>query len=101
MYKQRDDNVDVPAIVPIEDVLAFGRCGVESVHGGASVHYQATPRFALLADFHDFDEHERLVGVAVVNERLVVLLGSDAELRCGEMMALEWTHIDFSKRQLH
>jgi integrase len=31
---------------------------------------------------------------------LVVLLGGEAGLRCGEMMALEWTEIDFTKRQL-
>lgn len=32
--------------------------------------------------------------------RLIVLLGGDAGLRCGEMMALEWTDLDLSKRQL-
>jgi integrase len=31
---------------------------------------------------------------------VVVLLGGEAGLRCGEMMALEWTDIDFAKRQL-
>lgn len=31
---------------------------------------------------------------------LIVLLGGDAGLRCGEMMALEWTDVDLSKRQL-
>ena len=31
---------------------------------------------------------------------LVVLLGGEAGLRCGEIMALEWTDIDFAKRQL-
>ena len=31
---------------------------------------------------------------------LVVLLGGEAGLRCGEMMALEWTDVDFAKRQL-
>jgi integrase len=29
---------------------------------------------------------------------LVVLLGGEAGLRCGEIMALEWTDIDFAKR---
>ena len=54
------------------------------------------------ASFHDFDEFERLVEVARSEALalLVVLLGGEAGLRCGEMMALEWTDIDFAKRQL-
>jgi integrase len=54
------------------------------------------------ANFHDFDEFERLVEVARSEALalLVVLLGGEAGLRCGEMMALEWTDIDFAKRQL-
>jgi integrase len=54
------------------------------------------------ACFHDFDEFERLVDVAgsETPALLVVLLGGEAGLRCGEMMALEWTDIDFAKRQL-
>ena len=54
------------------------------------------------ASFHDFDEFERLVDVARSEALalLVVLLGGEAGLRCGEMMALEWTDIDFAKRQL-
>ena len=31
---------------------------------------------------------------------LIVLLGGEAGLRCGEIMALEWTDIDLHKRQL-
>jgi integrase len=31
---------------------------------------------------------------------LVVLLGGEAGPRCGAIMALEWTDIDFAKRQL-
>src|SRR6476469_2334200 len=31
---------------------------------------------------------------------LIVLLGGEAGLRCGEMMALEWQDVDFRKRQL-
>ena len=31
---------------------------------------------------------------------LLVLLGGEAGLRCGEMMALEWADIDLDKRQL-
>jgi integrase len=50
------------------------------------------------ASFHDFDEFEHLVDVArsEVLALLVVLLGGEAGLRCGEMMALEWTDIDFA-----
>ncbi len=55
------------------------------------------------ASFHDFDEFERLVEVARSEALalLVVLLGGEAGLRCGEMMALEWTDVDFAKRQLY
>ena len=56
------------------------------------------------ADFHDFDEYERLVDAAEAtggNTHLVVLLGGEAGLRCGEIMALEWTDVDFSRQQLH
>ena len=54
------------------------------------------------ASFHDFDEFERLVKVARSETKalLVVLLGGEAGLRCGEIMALEWSDIDFAKRQL-
>lgn len=56
------------------------------------------------ADFHDFDEYERLVAAAEgidANTHLIVLLGGDAGLRCGEMMALEWADVDFSRSRLH
>ena len=55
------------------------------------------------AKFHDFDEYERLVAAANGTEPLAylaVLLGGEAGLRCGEMMALEWSDIDLAKRQL-
>ncbi len=55
------------------------------------------------AAFHDFDEYNRLVEAAKKTDPqsyLAVLLGGDAGLRCGEIMALEWTDIDFSKRQV-
>ena len=55
------------------------------------------------APFHDFDEFERLVdSAASVDHRalLIVLLGGEAGLRCGEMKALRWTDVDFSNRQL-
>jgi integrase len=31
---------------------------------------------------------------------LIVLLGGEAGLRCGEMIALEWGDVDLAKRQL-
>jgi integrase len=55
------------------------------------------------AAFHDVDDYERLVDVARGIDRrtlLIVLLGGDAGLRCGEMIALEWCDIDLAKRQL-
>jgi len=47
--------------------------------------------------FYDFDEYARLVAAArAIDPRvlLVVLLGGDAGLRRGEMIALEWSDID-------
>jgi integrase len=55
------------------------------------------------AAFHDFEEYERLVDVArTIDQRtyLIVLLGGEAGLRCGEMIALEWGDVDLAKRQL-
>jgi integrase len=55
------------------------------------------------AQFHDFEAYERLVGAAHrLDERavVIVLLGGDAGLRCGEITALEWSDVDLDKRQL-
>ena len=54
------------------------------------------------ASFHDFEEYDRLVEAtrSSLQDYLVVLLGGDAGLRCGEIMALEWTDVDLNKRQL-
>ena len=55
------------------------------------------------AAFHDFEAYERLVTAAEKLgpcSHLLVLLGGEAGLRCGEMMALEWRDIDLGKRQL-
>jgi integrase len=59
-----------------------------------------TPRNA--ASFHDFEEYERLVETtrSDLQNYLVVLLGGEGGLRCGEIMALEWTDVDLNKRQL-
>jgi integrase len=53
--------------------------------------------------FYDFAEFERLVTAAgAVDPRalLLVLLGGEAGLRSGEMVALEWTDIDFVTGQI-
>src|SRR5207247_11311427 len=34
------------------------------------------------------------------NAYFIVLLGGEAGLRCGEIMALEWSDVDLGKRQL-
>jgi integrase len=55
------------------------------------------------ATFHDFDQYERLVEVAKAIDpitELSVLLGGEAGLRCGEILALEWRDVDVAKRQL-
>ena len=53
------------------------------------------------ARFHDFDQYERLVEEARAihpNTELIVLLGGEAGLRCGEIIALEWRDIDLAMR---
>ncbi|NVB41539.1 site-specific integrase [Pseudenhygromyxa sp. WMMC2535] len=53
--------------------------------------------------FYDFEDFERLVTAAGKHDDralLVVLLGGEAGLRRGEIMALEWTRVDFRRRQL-
>jgi integrase len=58
---------------------------------------------AAASRFLDFNAYERLVDAAGTQgslSTLVVLLGGDAGLRCGEMMALKWCDIDFTSRQL-
>lgn len=55
------------------------------------------------ASFHEFADYERLVDLARADgwtTTLLVLLGGEAGLRCGEMMALEWSDVDLAKRQL-
>ena len=53
--------------------------------------------------FYDFDEFERVVAAARMMDArayLLVLLSGEAGLRLGEMVALEWTDLDFVKRQM-
>jgi len=55
------------------------------------------------AGFHQFDQYEQLVEAACGQDwisHLVVLLGGEAGLRCGEMVALEWSDVDVMKRQV-
>jgi integrase len=54
------------------------------------------------ASFYDFDAYDRLQRAAAPDPLayLVVLLGGDAGLRCGEIMALEWRDVDVENRQL-
>ena len=55
------------------------------------------------ARFHDFDDYEQLVDTARRSDLqtyLIVLLGGEAGLRCGEMLALERADVDLAKRQL-
>lgn len=54
-------------------------------------------------EFHDFEAFERLVEAAREtdgNTLLIALLGGQAGLRCGEMMALEWSDVSLGKRQI-
>jgi integrase len=53
--------------------------------------------------FHDFCEYERLLAAAEKkgpDTEVMILLGGDAGLRLGEIVALEWTDIDLHARQL-
>src|SRR5262245_58142755 len=53
--------------------------------------------------FYDFEEFERLVAAArALDGRayVLVLTAGEAGLRLGEMVALEWSDIDFVKRQV-
>jgi integrase len=55
------------------------------------------------AGFYDFDDYERLIAAAKsldARTHLIVLLGGEAGLRCGEMIALEWRDVNLQKRQL-
>jgi integrase len=53
--------------------------------------------------FHDFEEYERLLTVAQdrgPETYLMVLLGGDAGLRLGEIVALDWVDVDLPARRL-
>ena len=53
-------------------------------------------------DFYDFAKYERLVVAAKMTDsraELIALLGGEAGLRSGEMVALEWDDIDFQTKR--
>ena len=53
--------------------------------------------------FRDFDQYERLLAAAGrrgTDTYLMVLLGGDAGLRLGEILALEWRDIELTTRRL-
>jgi len=53
--------------------------------------------------FHDFEQYERLLTIARKRDAqayLMVLLGGDAGLRLGEIIALEWRDVELSARRL-
>ena len=55
------------------------------------------------ATFHSFEAFESLVQAARETDDvayLIVLLGGEAGMRCGEMMALEWKDLDLTKGRL-
>jgi integrase len=49
------------------------------------------------ARFYDFEEFSRVVEAAKADSQaayLIAVLGGEAGLRCGEIMALEWSDVD-------
>jgi integrase len=53
--------------------------------------------------FHDFDQYERLLTIARkrgAETYLMIVLGGDAGLRLGEIVALEWRDVDLQARRV-
>ena len=50
--------------------------------------------------FREFDDLVKAAGAIDGVTLALVLLGGEAGLRCGEMMALEWTDVNFTARKL-
>ncbi len=59
-----------------------------------SIRLLRTPKDS--ARFYDFEEYERLVDAARSESQayVAVLMGGEAGMRCGEIMALEWNDVD-------
>jgi len=57
---------------------------------------------ASIARLAAFDEFERLAKATQPDTPayLVVLLGGEAGMRCGQLIALEWTDVDLERRRL-
>jgi integrase len=52
---------------------------------------------------HDFDQYERLLTVAPKRDAqayVMAVLGGDAGLRLGEIVALEWRDVELDARRL-
>ena len=54
------------------------------------------------ASFYGFEEFERVLAATDDDPlaRVIVLLGGDAGLRCGEIMGLEWSDVDHQQRRM-
>jgi integrase len=55
------------------------------------------------AAFRDFDAYERLLAAAQEFDHrsyVIALLGGEAGLRAGEIVALEWADVDLDRRQI-
>lgn len=48
--------------------------------------------------FYDFEQFDQLLEAAADEQRVMVLLGGHCGLRIGELVALEWPDIDFTRR---
>ena len=70
-------------------------------HVPCSIKLLRTPRTE--AGFYDFEQFERLVEAATgePQAQLVILLGGEAGLRCGEMIGLEWKDIRLGRKKAH
>ena len=81
----------------VEEGGGVGRDRSDAVHDHAAAGAEG------VESFYDFDQYERLVEAASALDptaHLIVLLGGEAGLRCGEMIALEWSDVDLGKRQI-
>jgi integrase len=91
------NNVLTVLSVLLKKAVEWGIIG----HTPCTLRLLSVPKFS--ASFHGFEEYERLVDAAKSGDaeaHLIVLLGGEAGLRCGEILALEWRDVDLEKRQL-